>query len=170
MVQIFSFASPSLFAFVGYWKRVTLILWLITLLCLYFADTEIIALDPWSELLLIGQGFIAPDFFATEYLIEALWQTVSFALLGILIALILGSPLALVYHKPVVAALCSFIRSIHEIFWALLFLQIFGLSPLTGILAIALPFAATFARVFSDILQQSPTTTLQTLPQWRRPS
>ncbi|GIU29421.1 ABC transporter permease [Shewanella schlegeliana] len=152
------------FSFVGYWKKVTLMLWAVTLVCFYFADTEIIALDPWSELLLIGQGFIAPDFFATEYLLQALWQTVSFALLGILIALILGAPLALVYHKPYVAAFCAFIRSIHEIFWALLFLQIFGLSPLTGILAIALPFAATFARVFSDILQQSPITTLQTLP------
>ncbi|MCG9731864.1 ABC transporter permease [Shewanella sp. Isolate13] len=157
--------SSRLFAFVGYWKKVTLVLWALTLLCFYFADTEIIALDPWSELLLIGQGFIAPDFFATEYLLQALWQTVSFALLGVLIALILGAPLALVYHKPYVAAFCAFVRSIHEIFWALLFLQIFGLSPLTGVLAIALPFAATFARVFSDILQQSPTTTLQTLPQ-----
>ncbi len=137
---------------------------MVTLLCFYFADTEVIALDPWSELLLIGKGFIAPDFFATEYLVEALWQTVSFALLGVLIALVCGAPLALVYHKPYIAAMCAFIRSIHEIFWALLFLQIFGLSPLTGILAIALPYGATFARVFSDILQQAPTTTLQTLP------
>lgn len=155
---------PRLFPFVGYWKKVTLALWAVSLLCFYFADTEVIALDPWSELLLIGKGFIAPDFFATEYLIEALWQTVSFALLGVIIALVCGAPLALVYHKPSIAAMCSFIRSIHEIFWALLFLQIFGLSPLTGILAIALPYGATFARVFSDILQQAPTTTLQTLP------
>lgn len=154
----------KLFAFVGYWKKVTLLLWAVTLVSFYFADTEIIALDPWSELLLIGQGFVAPDFFATEYLLESLWQTVSFALLGVFFALILGAPLALVYHKPYVAATCAFIRSIHEIFWALLFLQIWGLSPLTGILAIALPFAATFARVFSDILQQAPNTTLQTLP------
>ncbi|GIU08108.1 MULTISPECIES: ABC transporter permease [unclassified Shewanella] len=142
----------------------TLALWAVSLLCFYFADTEVIALDPWSELLLMAKGFITPDFFATEYLMEALWQTISFALLGVIIALVCGAPLALVYHKPYIAAMCSFIRSIHEIFWALLFLQIFGLSPLTGILAIALPYGATFARVFSDILQQAPTSTLQTLP------
>ncbi|ABZ77085.1 binding-protein-dependent transport systems inner membrane component [Shewanella halifaxensis HAW-EB4] len=159
-----SLTPPTLFAFVGYWKKVTLTLWAITLLSFYFADTEVIALDPWSELLLIGKGFIAPDFFATEYLFDALWQTVSFALLGVCLALVWGAPVSLIYHKPYIAALCAFIRSIHEIFWALLFLQIFGLSPLTGILAIALPYGATFARVFSDILQQAPTTSLQTFP------
>ncbi|MGS0675877.1 PhnE/PtxC family ABC transporter permease [Shewanella sp. 125m-1] len=154
----------SLFTFVGYWQKVTLLLWLITFICFYAADTEIIALDPWAELLLIAKGIAAPDFFATEYLLDALWQTVSFALLGIFLALVWGAPVSLIYHKPYIAAMCAFVRSIHEIFWALLFLQIFGLSPLTGILAIALPYGATFARVFSDILQQAPTTTLQTFP------
>ncbi|MCL1145722.1 ABC transporter permease [Shewanella marinintestina] len=150
--------------FIGYWKKVTLILWLLAGICFYFADTEIIALDPWHELLLIITGFVTPDFFATEYLFEALWQTISFALLGICLALFIGAPLSILYHKPLVATVCSFLRSIHEIFWALLFLQIFGLSPITGILAIALPYGATFARVFSDILRQAPTTTLQTFP------
>ncbi|MCL1136975.1 PhnE/PtxC family ABC transporter permease [Shewanella pneumatophori] len=135
---------------------------LIAIICSYFADTEIISLDPWHELLLIAKGFALPDFFATEYLLNALWQTVSFALLGVSLALCIGAPLSLIYHKPLIAALCAFTRAIHEIFWALLFLQIFGLSPLTGILAIALPYGATFARVFSDILQQAPATTSQT--------
>ncbi|MGS0683343.1 PhnE/PtxC family ABC transporter permease [Shewanella sp. 125m-7] len=156
--------APRVFIFVGYWQKVTLALWLITVICFYFADTEIIALDPWAELLLLAKGFGAPDFFATEFLLDALWQTVSFALLGVFLALVWGAPVSLIYHKPFIAALCAFIRSIHEIFWALLFLQIFGLSPLTGILAIALPYGATFARVFSDILQQAPTTSLQTFP------
>ncbi len=110
------------------------------------------------------EGFIRPDFFATEYLLEALWQTVSFALLGVTLGLLWGGPLALIYSNRFVAMLCAVARSIHEIFWALLFLQIFGLSPITGILAIALPYGATFARVFHDILLQSPRTTVQTLP------
>ncbi|GIU49502.1 phosphonate ABC transporter, permease protein PhnE [Shewanella sairae] len=160
--QLASFIAK--FCFVGYWQKVTLVLWSVACLCFYFADTEIIALDPWHELLLIAKGFITPDFFATEYLLYALWQTVSFALLGCCLALLIGTPLSLVYHKPFVASVCAFIRSIHEIFWALLFLQIFGLSPLTGILAIGLPYGATFARVFSDNLQQAPATTMQTLP------
>jgi phosphonate transport system permease protein len=150
--------------FFGYWQKVTLILLCVTMACFYWADTEIIALEPWSELQRIGLGFLSPDFLATEYLLEAVWQTISFALLGVAAGLLFGAPVALFYNKPVVAAACAFIRSIHELFWALLFLQVFGLSPLTGVLAIALPYGATFARVFSDILQQAPVYTLQNLP------
>ncbi|MFT6987821.1 MAG: phosphonate transport system permease protein [Psychromonas sp.] len=151
-------------SFVGHWQKITLLLLLMVSVCWFFADTEVIALEPWSELGRMGQGFIHPDFFATEYLLEALWQTISFALLGITLGLLLGFPLALWYQHPLIAAICAFIRAIHEIFWALIFLQIFGLSAITGILAIALPYAATFARIFSDILQQAPRHTLFSLP------
>ncbi|MFV7770220.1 PhnE/PtxC family ABC transporter permease [Shewanella marisflavi] len=150
--------------FVGPWQRLTLGLWLLIAISLCFVDIAIINLDPWGELLRMGQGLLTPDFFATESLLSALWQTVSFALLGVTFGLLLGSPLALIYRSPWVAACCAMVRGIHEIFWALLFLQVFGLSPVTGILAIALPYGATFARVFHDILQQSPRTTSDTLP------
>ncbi|NMH63578.1 ABC transporter permease [Shewanella salipaludis] len=148
----------------GYWQKMTIGLWLLACGCFMLADTEVIALEPWSELGHMLLGVLQPDFFATEYLLEALWQTVSFALLGVCAGLLWGAPLALVYHKPWVAAFCAFIRAIHEIFWALLFLQLFGLSPVTGILAIALPFGATFARVFHDIISLAPADTGQNLP------
>ncbi|WP_223292866.1 MULTISPECIES: PhnE/PtxC family ABC transporter permease [Shewanella] len=151
-------------SFFSYWQKLTLVLWLIAGICFFFSDTEIISLDPWSEFQRMATGFLSPDFFATEYLFESLWQTISFAMLGIVLGLAIGTPLALVYNSRLVAAFCAVIRSIHEIFWALLFLQVFGLSPITGILAIALPYGATFARVFSDILLQSPKSTEQTLP------
>jgi len=150
--------------FIGHWQKITVLLFLLVFVCWFFADTEIIALEPWTELGRMMQGFIHPDFFATEYLLDALWQTISFALLGITGGLILGLPLALWYQNPWIAAMCAFIRAIHEIFWALIFLQIFGLSAITGILAIALPYAATFARVFADILQQAPMQTLFSMP------
>nr|WP_250885857.1 ABC transporter permease [Shewanella jiangmenensis] len=142
----------------------TLSLWALCLLAFILADTEIIALEPWNELGRMLSGVLTPDFFATEQLIDALWQTVSFALLGVGLGLIIGVPLSLVYHHPIVAALCAFIRAIHEIFWALLFLQLFGLSPVTGILALALPYGTTFARVFHDILCQAPKVTYASLP------
>ncbi|MEI6858509.1 MAG: ABC transporter permease [Shewanella sp.] len=152
------------FPFFSYWQKVTLLLWLIAAGCFALSDTEIISLDPWNELLRMAEGFIQPDFFATEYLFESLWQTVSFALLGVVGGLLFGVPLSFLYANRFVAAFCAVTRSIHEIFWALLFLQVFGLSPITGILAIALPYGATFARVFSDILIQAPQATAQTLP------
>ncbi|MCE9678719.1 ABC transporter permease [Shewanella sp. AS1] len=154
----------SRFSFLGPWQRLTLTLWLLTFICFCFADIEIISLDPWSELTRMLSGFMAPDFFATESLLNALWLTVSFALLGVALGLLLGIPLAMLYQSPGIAAICAMVRGVHEIFWALLFLQLFGLSPLTGILAIGLPYGATFARVFHDILQQAPGATLQSFP------
>ncbi|WP_445946202.1 PhnE/PtxC family ABC transporter permease [Shewanella sp.] len=156
--------SDSPLNFMGYWQKFTLGLLLLTLISFGLADTEVIALEPWNELSRMGQGLLQVDFFATEYLVQALWQTVSFALLGVSLGLVLGAPLALIYHHPWVAAVCAFVRAIHEIFWALLFLQIFGLSALTGILAIGLPYGATFARVFYDILVLAPKDTQSVLP------
>jgi len=147
----------------GYWQKVTLLIWLIALLILPFADLEIVSLDPFTELTRMLTGLITPDFFATEYLLQAFIQTINFAIIGVFLGLILGAPLALIYQNPLISSCCAFLRAIHEIFWALLFLQVFGLSPLTGILAIAIPFAATFARVFHDIIKQSSDKPLESI-------
>ncbi|QSX39477.1 PhnE/PtxC family ABC transporter permease [Shewanella cyperi] len=155
---------PGSWTFAGRWTRLTLALWLLSALAFLVADTEVIALEPWNELRRMLAGLLAPDFFATEQLLDALWQTVSFALLGVSGGLLLGSGLALVYHHPLIAAACAFVRAIHELFWALLFLQIFGLSPLTGVMALILPYAGTFARVFHDMLCRAPRVTDSTLP------
>jgi phosphonate transport system permease protein len=145
----------------GYWQKVTLSIWLIALVILPFADIEIVNFDPFLELTLMAQGLMSPNFFATEYLFQAVIQTINFAIIGVCLGLIVGAPLALIYQNPIVSGCCSFFRAIHEIFWALLFLQVFGLSPITGILAIAIPFAATFARVFHDIVNQSSDSPLE---------
>jgi phosphonate transport system permease protein len=47
-------------------------------------------------------------------------------------------------------------RAIHEIIWGLLFVAVIGLDPLTAILAIAIPFGAVTAKVFSEILDETP--------------
>jgi phosphonate transport system permease protein len=147
----------------GYWQKVTLSIFLMALTVLPFADIEIVNFDPFLELKLMAEGLMAPDFFATEYLLQAIIQTINFAIIGVCLGLIVGAPLALIYQHPVVSSCCAFLRAIHEIFWALLFLQVFGLSPITGILAIAIPFAATFARVFHDIINQSSNVPIESI-------
>ncbi|MBW4650872.1 MAG: ABC transporter permease subunit [Kastovskya adunca ATA6-11-RM4] len=47
-------------------------------------------------------------------------------------------------------------RAIHELIWGLFFINIWGLDPLTAILAIAIPFGAITAKVFSEILDETP--------------
>jgi len=147
----------------GYWQKITLSIWLIALVILPFADIEISSFDPFIELSRMLDGLMTPDFLATEYLFQAIIQTINFAILGVFLGLVLGAPFALIYQHPIVSSCCAFLRAIHEIFWALLFLQIFGLSPITGILAITIPFAATFARVFHDIIIQSSESPLESI-------
>ncbi|MBE9140753.1 ABC transporter permease subunit, partial [Nodosilinea sp. LEGE 07088] len=59
--------------------------------------------------------------------------------------------------------LLAFPRAIHEVIWGLLLLQVLGLDPLVGVLAIAIPFGAIVAKVFSEILDETPREPLNTL-------
>lgn len=48
----------------------------------------------------------------------------------------------------------SFARSIHELIWALLILSALGVSPLAGMVALAIPFAGTLGKVFSELVDE----------------
>ncbi|MEM9282525.1 MAG: ABC transporter permease subunit [Verrucomicrobiota bacterium] len=50
--------------------------------------------------------------------------------------------------------LMSLLRSIHELIWALLFLSAMGVSPLAGMIALALPFSGTLGKVFSELIDE----------------
>jgi phosphonate transport system permease protein len=64
---------------------------------------------------------------------------------------------------PGIRALLAFPRAIHELIWGLFFVNLWGLDPLTAILAIAIPFGAIVAKVFSEILDDTPRQALQAL-------
>jgi len=141
------YASPSVRASFGFLG--------LAIFCLFFADLQVTTIEPWREMGRLGVGILTPDFLGIGNLAEALLHTVAFAVLGVALGGILGFGLATVYHVRVVRPFCAFIRSIHEIFWALIFLQGFGLTPLTGVLAIAIPYAGIFVKVFSEILEEA---------------
>ncbi len=54
-------------------------------------------------------------------------------------------------------------RSIHEMIWGLLFVNLFGLDPLVGIVAIVVPYSAIVAKVFSELLDETPRQPLNAL-------
>ena len=134
------------------------------IVCLVFADLEITTFDPWGELRLMAIGVVTPDFFATEHLFEAILNTLAFALVGVAAGNALGFALALVFRYRLVRVACAFARSVHELFWGLIFLQVFGLAALTGVLAIAIPYAGIFAKVYSEILEESDPAPLRAVP------
>lgn len=135
--------------------RTSLVFVAIAIAGLFLADLETIGVDPWAEFGRMALGAVTPDFTATDRLFDAVLQTLAFAILGVAVANLFGFGLALAFHYRVVRVGCAFVRAIHELFWALIFLQIFGLSPLTGILAIAIPYAGIIAKVYAEILEEA---------------
>jgi phosphonate transport system permease protein len=124
-------------------------------ICLLLADIEIISPSPWLELKAMGQGLMSPHIVSYTELLNGLANTLSFALQGMAVAVVAGFALALAYRHWWVRGFCAFIRAIHELFWALIFIQCFGLSPLTGLLAIALPYAGTLAKVYGELFEET---------------
>lgn len=132
-------------------------------ICLLFADLAVTTQDPASELRRLAAGILGPDFRQVE-----LWSvvlTVAFAVLGVAAGAIAGLALALIYpHSRAVRAVAMVLRSIHELFWALLLIQVFGLGPLTGILAVGLPYTGYFAKVYAEIIEEADLAAVRTLP------
>lgn len=52
--------------------------------------------------------------------------------------------------------LATLLRSVHELLWAVLFLAAFGITPLGAVAAIALPYAGTLAKVFGEMIDETP--------------
>ena len=136
----------------------------VALLCLFLADLEISAMNPWRELGRMALGALTPDFRDGRLLAEAMMNTVAFAFLGVAVGSAAGLGMALIFRYRFVRVLCAALRSVHELFWALIFLQFVGLNVLTGLLAIAVPFSGIFAKVYSEILEEADTTPLKAVP------
>ncbi len=136
----------------------------VALVALYFADISITTHDPWAEINRMVVGVFTPDFLAIDAIGSALVKTVAFALIGVALGAVAGFLLAQVFHFTLVRLVCSFVRAIHELFWALIFLQMLGLTPMTGILAIALPYAGICAKVYAETLEEAQMPALKTVP------
>ncbi|KKD38887.1 PhnE/PtxC family ABC transporter permease [Limnoraphis robusta] len=110
--------------------------------------------------------------------LEASLKTLSFAVCGTVFSIFIGviggllsseiwwrslSPDSLATPWLFVRSLLGIPRSIHEAIWGLFFINIFGLDPLVAIFAIAIPFGSITAKVFSDILDETPRQALTAL-------
>lgn len=137
---------------------------IIALICLAFADLAIISANPGAELARIGMGFVQPAFFSWPELLSSVAYTLAFAIISVGIAAVLGLMLARCFHWRIVRVFCAVIRSVHELFWALFFLQIFGVQTLTGLLALIIPFTGIFTKVYAEIIEESDQKPLQALP------
>ena len=112
------------------------------------------------------------------HMAQAVWRTLVFAAAAMSLALPVGlllgylgattswegdpagssrlrqvlAPSALVVTRLTIALM----RSVHELLWAVIFLAAMGLASATAVVAIAIPFAGTLAKVFSEMLDEAP--------------
>ena len=119
---------------------------------------------------LIGQFLLAAvqpstDPVVVNALLRGLGVTAGMALLGWFASLLIGLTAGLASSRllwrtlighswpaEVVRRLLAIPRSIHELIWGLLLLQVIGLQPVIAVFAIAIPYGALVARVVSDLL------------------
>ncbi len=94
--------------------------------------------------------------------LDALGQTLSIALLGTLTAAVLAVPLGFLAARNVVAngvlhvltrRMLDTIRSIDTLIWALIWINVVGLGPFAGALAIASADLAAFAKLMSESIE-----------------
>lgn len=109
--------------------------------------------------------------------LSAVGRTLAFALAAMSASLLVGIPLGLLASdawwrpeafgggrlRPIARPLqvgvrvwIAGMRSVHELLWAVLFLAAMGLNTFAAVIAIAIPYGGTLAKVFSEMLDEAP--------------
>lgn len=146
---------------------------------------EIVNFDGWPQLWRFLIASIQPDLSQeiVQVTIEAALVTLSYAVCGTFLTVLIGAFFGVLssevwWHSIarntqrshplrqgywVSRLVLAIPRSIHELIWGLFFLNIWGLDPIVAIVAIAIPFGAITAKVFSEILDDTPRQPLEAL-------
>ena len=118
---------------------------------------------------------LTPEFLAIA--VKATWYTIAYAVASITLAVAIGLPLGVIasgtvlretsfWRRPVIVgtrALLAAMRSVHELVWAVLLVASVGLSPMAGILALAIPYAGILGRIYAELIQDVPQPPLRAL-------
>jgi len=94
--------------------------------------------------------------------LHALAETLAIAFLGTLTAAIVAAPIGMLAARNIVAnpfahfavrRLLDTVRGVDVLIWALIFINVVGLGPFAGILAIAVSDAGAFSKLFSEAIE-----------------
>ena len=98
--------------------------------------------------------------------LKGLAETLAIAFLGTLLGAILAFPLAFIAAKNVVGQrivhflsrrFLDTIRGVDTLIWALIFINVVGLGPFAGILAVAISDVGSFGKLFSEAIETADT-------------
>ncbi|MEM9138033.1 MAG: ABC transporter permease subunit, partial [Cyanobacteria bacterium P01_F01_bin.42] len=123
------------------------------------------------------QPDLSPEFLQVTW--SATWVTFSYALVGTALSVGVGFCGACLTSEVIFDALfpelaswgiarmlkllLTIPRSLHEVVWGLLLISLVGLDPIAGVLAIAIPYGAIVAKIFAEILDDTPRDALNSL-------
>jgi phosphonate transport system permease protein len=98
--------------------------------------------------------------------LKGLSETLAIAFLGTLLAAVIAFPLAFIAAKNVVGQrivhflsrrIFDTIRGVDTLIWALIFINVVGLGPFAGILAVAMSDIGSFGKLFSEAIETADT-------------
>ncbi|NEP60689.1 MAG: ABC transporter permease subunit [Symploca sp. SIO2G7] len=121
---------------------------------------------------------LSPEFL--QLTLKATLTTLAYAACGTFLSILLGVVAGVItseiwwltvlphwtLRQPIwlfIRGLLAFPRAIHEMIWGIFFVSIWGLDPLVAIMAIAIPYGAIVAKIFSEILDETPRSALMAL-------
>ena len=137
-----------------------LVIFAFGLVDLDFSPTRLIA--GLSQLGWITMMMLPPDPGSSLPLyLKALGETLSIALLGTTLAAALALPMSLLAARNIVPEIVRFpvrrlldsIRGIDTLIWALVWINVVGLGPFAGVLAIAVSDFGAFGKLFSEAIE-----------------
>ena len=115
----------------------------------------------WRNMVDLLSGFMQPSFRDWRVYAAAMIETVQIAIWGTALAVLIGSPFAILASSNVcpvwvvqpVRRLMDASRAINEIVFALVFVVAVGLGPLAGVLALAVHNVGIIAKLFSEAVE-----------------
>lgn len=119
--------------------------------------------DAGRQAMDIGSRMLPPKFDYMEKLWWPVWDTISIATLGTLIALVIAIPVAFAAARnttphPLVRAIALFVivssRSVNSLIWALMLVFIFGPGMLAGTIAIGLRSVGFCAKLLYEAIEE----------------
>lgn len=137
--------------------------------------SEVVNERGWGQLRRFFAAMFSPDLSAemVELAVREAGVTIGYALLGTALALVIGSSGGVLLTERMWTAqhgamgrgrfgwaaakvALAVPRSMHEVVFGLLLVNIYGLDPLVAVLAIGIPFGAVTAKVFAELLDEVP--------------
>jgi len=137
--------------------------------------------DAWFQMASFVEGMFPPDLSA-KFLRTTFWsglETLALSLMGTTLAVLIALPLGILSGRTVVAGVSTdaemrlafstrllratlfwgstlglnLLRSIPELFWALIFILAVGLGPFAGVLALGFHTGGVLGKLFSEVIE-----------------